>query len=427
MKYTVKKENGKAKISFIVPLDEWEAEMEAAYQRTKHEYKQQGFRDGHVPRKVLENKYGRGLFLEEALNNAFPTYYGKVLDEHNDILREERPSVDYESFNEDGFKFSAEVSLKPEVVLGKYKGLKIKKVDTKVTDDEIEAELKKVQEKNCRLVEVEREVKQGDEVTIDYSGSVDGVKFDGGTAEKQTLEIGGGKFIPGFEEQVVGMKKGEERDINVKFPDEYHSEELKGKNAVFAIKLHEIREKQYSAIDDEFAKDYSEFDSLAEYKADICKHLTEDKEKKAKNEEENNLLDAILKDSKMDVPASMVENEIDACVEDFGYSLQNQGLNIKDYLKYTNTTIDDLRKMYKEKAQKTVSLRLVLEAIVKAEKIEVSSKEVDAKIKEMAKQAGKTIKEFNETVGNQYRGYIENQILVDKLMEFLRNQNNFVA
>ncbi|MDD4833030.1 MAG: trigger factor, partial [Clostridia bacterium] len=277
--------------------------------------------------------------------------------------------------------------------------------------------------RNARMVDVDRPVKDGDEVLIDYSGSVDGVKFDGGTAEKQTLVIGSKTFIPGFEEQLIGMSKGEEKDINVKFPDEYRAENLKGKDSVFHIKLHEIKFKELPAIDDDFAKDVSEFDTLDEYKADIRKNLTEEKTKKAEAEEENALVEMIVKDAKVEIPDAMVETQIDAYVEDFGYTLMYQGLNLDDYLKYTNNTKEKLRETYREKAQVGVKTRLVMEAIIKAEELKADAKSVEAKIKQLAKEINQDYKEYKETISEQHLDYIKNEVLSEKLIAFLKTEN----
>lgn len=423
MKYKVEAQKGKAIINFTVTKEEWDLAVEDAYQKNKHKYSLKGFRKGHVPKNVLENTFGKDLFIEEAFNLAFPKYYNEVLDKHTEIFPVDRPEINFDSLDDKGLKFSVTVVTKPEVELGKYKGLKVKKVPVKVTDKDIEEELTRVQDRNARMVDVDRPVKDGDEVLIDYSGSVDGVKFDGGTAEKQTLVIGSKTFIPGFEEQLIGMSKGEEKDINVKFPDEYRAENLKGKDSVFHIKLHEIKFKELPAIDDDFAKDVSEFDTLDEYKADIRKNLTEEKTKKAEAEEENALVEMIVKDAKVEIPNAMVETQMDAYVEDFGYTLMYQGLNLDDYLKYTNNTKEKLRETYREKAQVGVKTRLVMEAIIKAEELKADAKSVDAKIKQLAKEINQDYKEYKQTISEQHLDYIKNEVLSEKLIAFLKTEN----
>ncbi|MEG1527633.1 MAG: trigger factor [Clostridia bacterium] len=425
MKYKVKLEKGKATINFTISAEEWETEIESAYNKTKSKYAKEGFRKGHVPRKILENTYGADVFFEDAFNESFPKYFSKVLEEHTEIYPVEMPKVDFDSLNGDGLKFTAVVTLKPEITLGKYKGLKLKKVDVIVNAKDIDEQLASVQTKNARLIDVDRAVEDGDEVTIDYSGSVDGTKFDGGTAEKQTLVIGSKSFIPGFEEQVIGMKKGEEKDITVTFPEEYHAENLKGKVAIFAIKLHDIKIKQTQQIDDEFAKDYSEFNTLEEYKNDIRKNLTEERQKQATNEEDNNLFETIIKDIVMDIPQAMIESQIDSYVKEFEYNLMYQGLKIADYYKYTNSNEQQLRENYTERSKKAIESRLVLEAVIKAEGLKVDAKELDAKIKELAKQANKTIKDYKADMSKEHISYLKEQILAEKVLNFLREQNTF--
>ncbi|MDD3831913.1 MAG: trigger factor [Clostridia bacterium] len=426
MKYTIKRQDGKAIIKFTIPMDKWEECMENAYQKNKNKYSHQGFRKGHVPRKVIENIYGPQVFVEDAFNDSFLQFYGAVLDENKDLFPVEMPSVDFDALNDDGFKFSATVTLKPEVTLGKYTGLSIPKVKVEITDDMIDSELKSVQDKNARLIDVDRPVQDGDEISLDYSGAVDGVKFDGGTAQNQHLVIGSKTFIPGFEEQLIGVNKGETKDINVKFPKEYHAKELADKDAVFTVVVHDIKCKELQEINDDFAKDFSEFDTLNEYKEDIRKNLFERKRKSADTEEENKLLEEIVKQARMDIPQCMIETQIDSYIEEFEYSLKYQGLNMDDYLKYTNTTKEDLRKQYAERANKAVQTRLVLEAIVKAEKIKVTKKETDSKIAKLAKEAQKSTDEFKESMNASYLEYIENQLLVEKVLAFLKKENSII-
>ncbi|MEG2159140.1 MAG: trigger factor, partial [Clostridia bacterium] len=284
MKYTVDKLEGKVVLNFSMTVAEWDEKMERAYDKNKHSYSEIGFRKGHVPRKVLEAKYGKGMFFEDALYDSANDGYRLALTEHDDIIPVASPSIEEKSISNDGglVKFALSVIVKPEVTLGKYKGLKIEKSKVEVSDEELETEIKKIQERNARLLEItDRAILEGDEVILDYSGSVNGVKFDGGTAEKQSLTIGSHTFIPGFEEQLIGLSIGDIKDISVKFPDEYFSEELKGKEAIFNVTIHEIKRKDLPLIDDEFAKDVSEFNTLVEYKEDIKANLLKDKQEKA--------------------------------------------------------------------------------------------------------------------------------------------------
>lgn len=428
MKYTVKKQTGKVVVTFKVTAEEWAAETEAAYQKNKGKYNIQGFRKGHAPRKVLEKMYGEGLFVEDAFQNCVPKLYEEFLDKNASVEPVDRPEIDVVSLDEKGLVFTATVTVKPEVELGEYKGLTIKRNPVEVTDEEIDGEVKAAAEKNARFIEVtDRAAKSGDEVVIDYSGSVDGKKFDGGTAEKQTLLLGSHTFIPGFEEQVEGMSIGEERDINVKFPDDYHAENLKGKDSVFHIKLHGIRFKELPAIDDEFAKDVSEFDTLADYKKDIEKRISERKNAAADTDAENRLLQMIVDKCKVEIPQCMIETQIDNYIREFQYSLTYQGLKIEDYLKYTNTTMESLRDNYREKSAQAVKTRLVMEDIVKAEKIKCDAKTLNKKIKDFAEDIKRDFKEYKESLNERQLGYFENEVITDKLLEMLKKENTIEA
>ena len=425
MKYTVKqKAENQKEIKITLTAAEWEAENEKAYQANKGKYSLQGFRKGHVPRKVLENVYGAGVFFEEAFNEAFPKYYGEVLDKEKDLFPVDRPDIDIEKIDEKGIVFSAVVTTKPEVTVTEYKGMKHPKIEYNVTDADIEEEIKKAQERASRLVPVEdRPAEDGDTVLIDYSGSVDGVQFEGGTAEKQTLVLGSHSFIPGFEEGVVGMKTGEEKDLNVKFPEDYHAENLKGKDAVFHVKLHEIKKKEVPEFNDEFVKDVSEFDTVDAYRADIKKRLEEQNARRATQEMENALVDLILEKTPVNIPDCMIQSQIDSMVQEFEYRLMYQGLKLDDYLKYTGMKPEDLRKSYEDQAKKSVKTRLIFEAIIKQEKIEATEEDKQKKFAEMAEAAKKEVEEFKKSLPERQLEYIENEIIIDKLFALLNEWN----
>ncbi len=425
MKYTVKqKAENQKEIKITLTAAEWEAENEKAYQANKGKYSLQGFRKGHVPRKVLENVYGAGVFFEEAFNEAFPKYYGEVLDKEKDLFPVDRPDIDIDKIDEKGIVFSAVVTTKPEVTVTEYKGMKHPKIEYNVTDADIEEEIKKAQERASRLVPVEdRPAEDGDTVLIDYSGSVDGVQFEGGTAEKQTLVLGSHSFIPGFEEGVVGMKTGEEKDLNVKFPEDYHAENLKGKDAVFHVKLHEIKKKEVPEFNDEFVKDVSEFDTMDAYRADIKKRLEEQNARRATQEMENALVDLILEKTPVNIPDCMIQSQIDSMVQEFEYRLMYQGLKLDDYLKYTGMKLEDLRKSYEDQAKKSVKTRLIFEAIIKQEKIEATEEDKQKKFAEMAEAAKKEVEEFKKSLPERQLEYIENEIIIDKLFALLNEWN----
>ena len=427
MKYTQKREKNTLTITFNVPSQDWADFDKRAYEQNKGKYNVPGFRKGHAPKHVLEQRYGKGLFFEDALYLCAQEYYSEFLDKNKEVEPVARPSLDEKAFKMDdkGVTFAVVVTVLPEISLGQYKGLTIEKTaPQKVKAADVDAELSKVRERNARFIEVtDRAVQDGDQVNLDYSGKTDGVAFDGGTAEGQTLTIGSHTFIEGFEEQLVGMNIGETKDINVTFPEDYHAEELKGKPAVFTVKINGITVKELPELDDEFAKDVSEFDTLKDYKADIKKNITERYTKDAEREDENKLIEKIVENTKIDIPEEMIEEQIDQYIEDFKYQLSYQGLNIENYFKYTDRTMEDLRKDYRERAEKSVHTRLVFEEIIKAEKIKADKKAVEAKIKEYAERIGSTYEAVSAELQPQDRYYFENQAITESLIALLKKEN----
>lgn len=427
MKYTQKREKNTLKITFKADAAEWAEFDKKAYEQNKGKYNVPGFRKGHVPRNVLEQRFGKGLFFEDALYLAAQEYYSEFLDKNSKVEPVSRPTLDEKSVKIDdkGAQFDVVVTVRPEVVLGQYKGLTVEKTKVAaVKTADIDAEIAKMQERNARFVEVtDRAVEDGDQINLDYCGKVDGVAFDGGTAQKQTLVIGSHSFIEGFEEQLIGAKIGETKDINVTFPKEYHAAELAGKPAVFTVTVNEITRKELPALDDEFAKDVSEFSTLKELKADVKKTLTEKNEKEAANADESKLVEAVVANTEIDIPAEMIDEQIDQYVEDFKYQLSYQGLNIDDYFKYTKTNLEQLRAQHKERAEKSVKTRLVFEEIVKAEKIKSTKKEVDAKIADYADKVHQTVEEVTKQLQPQDMYYFENQVITDKLIDLLKKEN----
>ncbi len=421
MEYSFSKKGSTITCEIKLDKADWEKAVAAAYEKTKGDYKIPGFRPGKAPRKVIENAYGPGVFFDEALNIGFSEAYNTFLDKEADILPIDHPEVSVEDFSEGNVKYKAEIAVKPEVKLGKYKGVEVSRTEVEVTTDEVDAEILRAREKLSRTVDItDRAAKEGDETVIDYSGSVDGVKFQGGTAEKQSLKLGSGQFIPGFEEQVAGMNIGEEKDINIKFPDEYHSEELKGKNAVFHVKLHAIKAKELPAFDDDFVKDTSAFNTCDEYRKDVSDRITKNKEKQAENKLESDILDAVSKDIEIDIPKVLIEQQQQYFLQDFSYRLMYQGMKLEDYFKYTGTTEEDFKKEREQDAVKAVRQRLVIEQIIKEEKIEAGEEEIAKKLAETAEAQGKPVEEFKSTVNDRQMGYIRNEVIMDKLMELLK-------
>lgn len=427
MKYTQKREVNTLTITFKADSAEWQEFDKKAYEQNKGKYNVPGFRKGHVPKSVLENRYGKGLFYEDALYLAAQEYYTQFLDKNSKVTPVSRPELEDKSVKIDdkGVTFAVVVTLRPEVTLGEYKGLTVEKTQPQqVTDADVDAEIQRLRERNARYLEVtDRPVQEGDEVNLDYCGKIDGVAFEGGTAQKQTLVIGSHTFIPGFEEQIVGMNLEETKDIQVTFPEDYHAEDLKGKNAVFTCTVHGISVKQLPEVDDEFARDASEFSTMEEFKADIRKTLQAKNDKLAADQDESKLVETIVENAKMEIPDVMIEEQIDDYVQDFRYQLSYQGLSLENYFKYTNSDMQQLRSNYRERAQKAVRTRLVFEEIVRAEKIKATAKKVDAKIKQYAETIGKSFDEVKAGLQEQEKYYFENQVITEALMELIKSQN----
>lgn len=425
MKYTfAKAEKSTVKINIDLSEKEWNEAIDAAYEKTKGRFSLPGFRKGKVPKHLLEGTYGKGIFYEEAINQAFPKYYSEILEKETSILAVAAPEIDVKKIDDKHLSIEAIDAVKPEVTLGEYKGIKFNKVEYNVKDEDVENEIKRLQESRSRLVDVtDRAVENGDTVVIDYSGSVDGVKFEGGTAEKQTLVIGSGSFIPGFEDQIIGMKIGEDKDLKVKFPEEYHAENLKGKDAVFAVKLHEIKKKELPEVNDEFIKDAAGAESVDAYKKEVRERLEKQNADRAEREIEDAIVQKITDNASVEIPDAMIEAQIDRMVQEMDYRLSYQGLKLADYLKYIGQTMEDYRKNYREQAEKLVKSQLVIEKIIDTEKLEATDAEVDEKIEEMAKAQGKKAPELKKTAGVRQLEYIKNEIVIKKLFDTLKKDN----
>ncbi|MBO5714680.1 MAG: trigger factor [Clostridia bacterium] len=387
MKYTFEKaEKSTVKITIELNKEEWNESISKAYEQTKSRYSLPGFRKGKVPKHLVESTYGKGVFFEDAINIAFPKYYEEVLDKEPSIFVIGQPEIDVKDLSDDGITLLAVAPVKPDVTLGEYKGIKFTKKEYKVKKADVDEDIKRLQERNSRLVEVtDREAQDGDTVTIDFSGSIDGVKFEGGTAEKQTLVIGAKQYIPGFEEQVIGMKIGEERDINVKFPKDYGAIELADKDAVFAIKLHEIMKKELPELNDEFIKESTGVATLEEYKQETKARLQKQNDDRADREIEDEIINKITENATMEIPDALIENQIDRMVQEMEYRMSYQGLKLEDFLKYTNQNMADYRKTFTEQAKKSVKQQLVIDAIISKEEIAASDEEVKEKLTKCTK------------------------------------------
>ena len=425
MKYTFEKaEKSTVKINITLSAEEWKQAISSAYEKTKGKYSLPGFRKGKVPKHLLEATYGEGVFYEEAINIAFPKYYGEVLDKEPSIEAVAHPDVDIKKIDEKGLVIEAVVAVKPEVSLGEYKGIKFKKPVYNVKDTDIEDDLNRLKERNSRMVDVDgRAVENGDTVIIDYSGSIDGVKFDGGTAEKQTLVIGSKSFIPGFEDQIIGMNKGDEKDISVKFPDDYHAENLKGKDAIFAIKLHEIKKKELPEITDEFIKDAVGAESVDAYKKEVKERLEKQNADRAERELEDEIVKKISENATVEIPDALIANQVDRMVQEMEYRMSYQGLKLADYLKYLGKTMEEYRKEYEPQAKEIVKSQLVIEKVISEEKIDATDEDVENRIAEMAKAQNKPAPDVKKNMQARQLDYIKNDIIIKKLFDTLKKDN----
>jgi len=415
-----KLEKNMAKLTIETSAEELDKAIETAYQKNKNKISIPGFRKGKVPRKMIEQMYGKGMFLEEAANILIPEAYAKALDECEEEIVSQ-PSIEVTQIEEGKpFVFTATVALKPEVTLGKYKGVKIDKIDTEVTEDEVNAAIDKERESNAREITVEdRAVKDGDMIVLDFEGFVDGVAFEGGKGENYPLTIGSGAFIPGFEEQLVGAELNKEVEVNVTFPEDYQAENLKGKAAVFKCTVKEIKEKELPELDDEFASEVSEFDTLAEYKEDVKKKLAEKKETEAKDKKEEAVIDAIISDAKMEIPEAMIETQQRQIVEDFAQRLSMQGLTVDQYYQFTGLDNAKMLEQVRPTAEKRIKSRLVLEAVVAAENITTDDADFEEEVKKLADIYQMEADKVKELLGEKEKKELMLDVAIRKAVEFV--------
>jgi len=418
MKIEKTEKNNEVKLSFVVEAEKFEEAIQKVYEKSAKYFNIPGFRKGKAPYKIIEKQYGAQIFYEDAFNEVAAEVYEKELTEAG-IEAVSRPEIDITQMEKGkDLIFTAIVQTKPEVKLGKYKGIELKKIEYTVEDKDIDHELSHMQERNARLVNVEdRAVETNDTTVIDFEGFVDGVAFEGGKAENHELVIGSNTFIPGFEDQIIGMKIDEEKDINVTFPEEYFSKELAGKPAVFKVKLHEIKKKELPELDDEFAKDVSEFDTMAELRASIKEKIEEENKNKAKYETEEEAIKTVCENVELEIPTGMIETETDNMVKDIEQRLAYQGLGLAQYLQMMNKTEADMRKEFEEQATRQVKTKLVLEAIVNAEKIEVSDDEVKAKLEEMAETYGRKVEDLENN--ENLKKYMTESLKTEKAITFI--------
>lgn len=413
-------EKNMVKLVIEATAEEFEAGLNTAYNKSKSKINVPGFRKGKAPRKIIEQLYGQEVFFEDAANAIIPDAYAKAcIESELDIVSQPKISVTQLEKGKP-FVFEAEVAVRPEVELGKYKGVEVSKADTEATDADVEEEIKKVAEQNSRTITVEdRAVKDGDMTVIDFEGFVDGVAFEGGKGENYPLTIGSHSFIDNFEDQIIGMNIGDEKEINVTFPEDYHAEELKGKPATFKVSVKGIKEKQLPDIDDDFAQDVSDFDTLDEYKADLKKKIAERKEAEAKRQKETEAIEKIVADSKMDIPQAMIDTQVTRMAEDFAQRLQQQGLSLETYFKYTGLTAEKILDDMKPEAVKRIQNSLVLEAVAKAENIQVSDDEFNAELSKMADMYKMEVDKIKEFMGESEEKQMRDDIAIQKAVDLI--------
>ena len=412
-------EKNVVKLTIEVPAEEVEKALNAAYLKERNKISVPGFRKGKVPRAMIEKMYGPEIFYEEAANNLMQNSYAAAVEESGvDVVS--RPTVDVVQIEKGkAFIYTAEVAVKPEVKLGKYKGVSVTKANVKVTAAEVKEALEAERNKNARTVSVTRAAKLGDTVMIDYEGSVDGVPFDGGKAENSPLELGSHSFIDTFEDQLVGHKAGEEVDVNVTFPEQYHAADLAGKPALFKVKINDVTTKELPKLDDEFASDVSEFETLAEYKEELKKQLEAKKAEEAKREQEDEAIAAIVEASEMEIPEAMIQTQCEDMVNEFAQRIAQSGLSMEQYMQFSGQTIEGLLDQVRPEAETRIKTSLVLEAVVKAEGIEATDADVDAEIEKMAGMYGMDVEQLKGYMGEAEKASMKNQMAITKAVEFI--------
>ena len=415
-----KLEKNMAKLTIEVSAEELEKALQSAYQKQKSKISIPGFRKGKVPRQMIEKMYGAAIFYDDAVNELIPKAYSDAYDECElDLVSQ--PEINVVQIEKGKpFIFTAEVATKPEVTLGEYKGLKVDKISTRVTQKEVDAKIQEEAEKNARTITVEdRPVQDGDEVILDFEGFVDGVAFEGGKGENYPLTIGSGAFIPGFEEQLVGAESGKEVEVNVTFPEDYQAEDLKGKAAVFKCTVHEIKAKELPEIDDEFAAEVSEFDTLEEYKADVKAKIKEQKETEGKTKKEDQAVEQAVANATMEIPEPMINTQTRQMADDFAQRMMQQGLTMEQYFQFTGLTEEKMLEDLRPQALKRIQTRLVLEAIAQAENIEISDEKLDEEIAKMAEAYNMEADKLKEYMGENEKKQMKEDIAVQEAVTFL--------
>lgn len=422
MEHKIEKLDGnKVKLAFTVAAEKFEEALQAAYLKARSRIAVPGFRKGKAPRKLIERMYGEGVFYDDAFEVLFPEVYIEAV-KANDLKPVSQPEISSVDTMEKGkdLVFTCEVFVEPEVKLGDYMGIEVERPMHQVSEDELKARIEQDQKRNARIMEItDRAVENGDKVGLDYSGSVDGVKFDGGTAQNQTLVIGSNTFIPGFEPQLVGMKIGEEKDITVKFPDDYHAEELKGKEAIFHVKINSITHEELPELDDDFASEVSEFDTFAQYQDDLKSKLQKAADDRAIETAKNSLIQKITENAEIDIPAPMVESKLDEMLEQMGWRMQQQGFTMKKYMELTGMNESQMRDMYREEAKNNLKTELVIDEIVKKEEIKAADEEIDKLLTDYASAMGQTLDQLKQGLSDSQKDYFAHRAAVTKALDQL--------
>ncbi|BDF33262.1 trigger factor [Lachnospiraceae bacterium] len=415
-----KLEKNMAKLTIEVPADDLEKALQSAYMKQKNKINMPGFRKGKVPRQMIEKMYGAEIFYDDAANELIPKAYSDAYEEC-ELNIVSQPDINVVQIEKGKpFIFTADVATKPEVKLGEYKGLEVDKISTRVTQKEVDAKIQEEAEKNARTVAVEdRPVQDGDEVILDFEGFVDGTAFEGGKGENYPLTIGSNSFIPGFEEQLVGAEAGKEIEVNVTFPEDYHAEDLKGKEAVFKCTVHEIKAKELPEIDDEFAAEVSEFDTLEEYKADVKAKIKDEKAAEGKTKKEDQVVEQAVKNAEMEIPKAMIETQVRQMADDFAQRIQSQGLSMEQYFQFTGMTTEKMLEELRPQAIKRIETRLVLEAIAKAENIEISDEKIDEELVKMAESYKMEVDKLKEFMGENEKNQMKEDMAVQEAVTFL--------
>lgn len=428
MNYKVnKKENGIYEVEVDVDANEWESTLNAAYEKNKGKYNIPGFRKGHAPRNVIEKSYGKGAFFNEALDELYYKAYTQVLREHEEIKPIDSPKLDIKNADEKGISLVLTITCVPEFTLANYKGNTFTKQEVKVTEKQVKEEIEKELLRASRLVATDRPAKLDDVVGIDFDGYVDGKQFDGGKAENYQLKLGSHSFIDTFEDQLVGVKVGDNLDVNVTFPENYHEKSLQNKPATFKVFVKSIRERIMPKLDEEFVKNSTEFETVEEYKASIKARLVRQAEEHAELELENDMLDKLIDDTELTAPQNMVDEEVDRQLNGMSAQMKYQGITLEDYCAYIGKTMDELKKEIEQHAKRNVKGRLVLEKLLREEKIDITEKDIDTKLADLAKNSGKSLEEFKKEVNNDTVNRIANELLMKRIVDLLLANNKVVT